>query len=772
MSIRKRLALVVCIAAAAGVVCVPPAAAYVGPGAGFAVVGSLGVIFVTFFLALAAIITWPFRAVYRLIRRRMIRTPTDTKRVIILGLDGLDPGLMRKWMREGHLPTFSKLAEQGCFHNLATSFPSMSPVAWSTFATGVDASKHNIFDFLNRDMRSHMPVLSSTDIRNSSRMLRIGKYEIPLGKPAIRFLRRSKSFWRVLGEHFVPCHVLRVPITFPPEKVPNGVLLSAMCVPDLRGTQGSFTFFTTDRERAEAFEGGTVIHVEPRGNVITTGIPGPGDPLTREHETMVAPLKIELVPAQNGAGPRARITVPNETIELEQHQFSDWIALPFKASLGQKVRGIVRFRVMEFEPHFGLYMTPIHLDPESPAMPISSPNFFSQYLSRLTGPYATLGLAEDTWALNERVLDEQGFLDYAWQIHEERERMWFNSLKKNKNGLTAVVFDATDRLQHMFFRYLVPNHPANRGRDVEPFKHTLRDLYIRADDVLRRTLEYVKDDKTVLFVLSDHGFKPFIRGINLNSWLMENGYLAAQNGKVDKYFDGIDWSRTQAYTFGLSGIYINLKGREGKGIVKRGEEYERVKAELIEKLTGLRDPQTGKVGILRVYDNAAIYHGPYRTNGPDLLIGYNVGYRASWDGAVGVADETIFEDNTKAWSGDHCIDPLTVPGIFFCNRKIETNYPSIADFAPTVLELFGVPRPDYVDGVSLFDAEACRGRKSLLDAFFPAGIPKTLHDQLALSVSHDAKNAAVTVEGVAPAEEAAPAGGTPARAGKEGVDGE
>jgi predicted AlkP superfamily phosphohydrolase/phosphomutase len=722
--------------------CAAPASAYVGPGAGFAVVGSLGFLFVTFILAFVAIITWPFRAVYRAIRKHRVRKPTDTKRVIILGLDGLDPGLMRRWIRAGHLPTFARLAEQGCFHNLATTFPSMSPVAWSSFATGVDASKHNIFDFLNRDLRSHVPVLSSTDIRPPEKLLRLGKYEFPLSKPSIRFLRRSQSFWRILGDHYVPCHVLRVPITFPPEKVPNGALLSAMCVPDLRGTQGSFTFYTTDRERAAAFEGGTVLHVERHGDTITGEIPGPPHPLTRAHDVMKLPFKVELLtgasskskaPANATAGPRARITIGRTVVEIGEREYTDWVQLAFPIGFGQKVHGIVRFRVMSFEPHFGLYMTPIHLDPENAAMPISSPGFFAQYLARLLGPYATLGLAEDTWALNERVLDEEAFLDFAWKVHDERERMWFNSLDKNKTGVNAVVFDATDRLQHMFFRYLVPEHPANRGKDTERFKDTLLDLYRRSDDLLRRTLEYVKDEHTVLFVLSDHGFKPFMRGINLNSWLMEHGYLAAKGekgAKVGRYFDGVDWSRTRAYTFGLGGIYINLKGREARGIVEPGAEYLALKAELIAKLAGLKDPQSGKTGILRVYDGAEIYRGPYRSHGPDLVVGYNVGYRASWDGAVGAADSTIFEDNTKSWSGDHCIDPLTVPGIFLCNRKVKTRYPSISDFAPTLLDLFGVSRPAHIDGISLFDETAAAKRTSLLDAYFPAGVPDGVRAQV------------------------------------------
>ena len=699
------------------------AQAYVGPGAGFAVVGSLGILFVTFFLALFAILTWPFRASWRLIRSRQLRSRTTTKRVLILGLDGLDPGLLRTWMDEGHLPNFKRLSEQGEFRKLASSVPPISPVAWSSFATGVDASRHNIFDFLGRDLKSYLPILSSTDIRPPLKVLKLGKFEIPISKPMVRLLRKSVPFWKILGEHYVPCHVIRVPITFPPEKQPNGALLSAMCVPDLRGTQGSFTFFTTDKERAAAFEGGTIIPVQPQGDRIKSEIPGPPDPLTRKHEILTIPIEVKM----DRAAEKAHFTIGKERFTLGKREFSEWICLEFKSAIGKAIKGIARFRVIDFDPQFNLYMTPINLDPEDPAMPISSPGFFAQYLARLIGPYATLGLAEDTWALNERILDEEAFLDYTWLIHDEREKMWFNSLKKNKTGLNLVVFDATDRIQHMFFRYIADKHPANEGKDTERFRTAIFDLYQKADDVLGRTMKYV-DKKTTLFVISDHGFKPFKRGINLNSWLMDNGYLASKNGHVDRYFDGVDWSQTRAYTFGLTGLYINRKGRESQGIVDQ-EGYVQLKAELTEKLSGLKDPVTGETGILHVYDGDEIYKGPYRHNGPDLVIGYNVNYRASWDGAVGIADDKIFEDNTKSWSGDHCMDPLVVPGIFLCNRKIKTEHPSLLDIGPTTLELLGVKRPAYMTGISLFNDRDCAGRQTFASSCFPAGVPQILKDE-------------------------------------------
>ena len=227
-------ALVVAALAAA------PAQAYVGPGAGFAFVGSMLVLFVTFSLAFAIILTWPIRLLYRWLSVGNPYAKAAAKRVVILGLDGMDPGLATKLMREGRMPNFSKLAERGVFRPLDTSVPSMSPVAWSTFATGVDASQHGIYDFLTRDPCSYAPMLSSTDIGKAKRVVNIGRYLVPLGRPRMKLLQKSQHFWKLLGQKHIFSIVQRVPITFPPVPFRNGLLLSGMCVPDLRGSQGTF----------------------------------------------------------------------------------------------------------------------------------------------------------------------------------------------------------------------------------------------------------------------------------------------------------------------------------------------------------------------------------------------------------------------------------------------------------------------------------------------------------------------------------------------------
>ncbi|MFG0319225.1 MAG: alkaline phosphatase family protein, partial [Planctomycetota bacterium JB042] len=399
----------------------------------------------------------------------------------------------------------------------------------------------------------------------------------------------------------------------------------------------------------------------------------------------------------------ATLDVCDQTFTLRPKEYSEWVNVTFKPGLGLKVNGIARFCIQELSPEFKLYMTPIHMDPAKPAMPISHPFTYAIYLAKKFGPYATLGLAEDTWALNERVIDEDTFLKQAYLIHEEREKMFFDAMDKNKEGFVACVFDATDRIQHMFMRYTDPTHPALEGMDRETHKDVIEDLYVRMDGLLKKTLAKC-GEKTLLMVISDHGFKNFRRGVNLNSWLMKEGYLHLKEGatKSREWFQDVDWSKTKAFALGLTGMYLNLKGREAKGIVEPGEEEKALKAEIREKLLTLFDDKDQKKAVREIFDTKQHMKGPYVSNAPDLLIGYEIGYRASWDCATGKVDDVVIEDNTKSWSGDHCIDPRLVPGVLFSNCPIDTEEARIMDLAPTILKLFGIDPPAHMDGKSLF----------------------------------------------------------------------
>jgi predicted AlkP superfamily phosphohydrolase/phosphomutase len=671
--------------------------AYIGPGAGFAVMGSFMVMFITLLLAVLLIFTWPIRYLFRAIRGRKAFAKSRVKRFIVLGFDGMDPKLTRKFLDEGKLPNFARLRDNGCFKELGSTVPPISPVAWSSFQTGVNPGKHNIFDFLTRDKRTYYPRLSSVDIRPPRRKIKIGKYQFPIGKADIRLLRKGKPFWKTLGEHGVFSNIIRVPITFPPEKF-RGVQLSAMCVPDLRGTQGMFSYYT---ERAEDIEqtGGETLCVTRNGNVIEAKIIGPSDPLGEDGGTLACSFKVNIKNAES-----ATLKMNGSTHTLKVGEYSEWIKAEFNAGFGIKVSGICKILLVATEPDFKMYVTPVNIDPEKPAMPISQPAVYSTYFAKLLGPFATLGLAEDSWALNENILNDDGFLQQAIDNDAEREQMFMDSLDKVKHGLCVCVFDGTDRIQHSFWRYIDDKHPAFEGQSPadQQRRDAIEQVYKRADVLLGKTLDRCDDEETVLMVVSDHGFNTFRYGIDLNKWLLDNGYLKLKDGASGKqYLEDVDWSQTRAFAIGLTGMFLNIKGRESKGIVDPGDEASRLREEIAEKLSSLMDPIRNEPAIKQVYNAMKVYKGPYKTEAPDLIVGYDSGYRASWDTAVGRVTDMIFHDNKKAWSGDHCVDQSVVPGVIFCNRDITTQNPRLMDIGPTVLDMFGVETPANMDGKAL-----------------------------------------------------------------------
>jgi len=658
-----------------------PVFTYIGPGAGIAFAGSFLSLIVSFFLTAAALLAWPFRFAWALLRGRRGYRNAKIQRLIFLGLDGLDPQLAERFMAEGKLPNFSRLKEQGSFHRLRTTCPPLSPVAWSTFATGANPGKHNIFDFLNRSLKSYVPQLAPSKVRPAGRIWRIGRWRIPLAPPVVENRRKSQTFWKILGDHSISSTILRVPITFPPEKF-NGLMLSAMCAPDLLGTQGSFSQFTTRLEKP-AFESGSRYPLHRSQDHFTGSLEGPVNSFTAEGCALRIPFRLLNSPGS------VTLEIQGESYHLKAGEYSAWIPLAFRAAPGIAIRGLARFLITETTPELSMYVTPIQIDPEAPALPISHPAYYSAYLAKLLGPFATAGMAEDTWALNEGVIDDAGFLDQTYLIMAERESMFDSALAHTRRGVVACVFDTSDRVQHMFFNARKPA--------------VIEDLYQRMDRLVGNAMRHV-DDKTILFVLSDHGFCAFRRAVNLNSWLHENGYLTLLPGKTEsgRSFEGVDWSRTRAYFLGLSGLYLNVKGREPSGTVAPGKEAEGLRRELMAKLAELRDDHSAGVPISRVYETVNLYRGPYLDAAPDLIIGFNQGYRASWDGSIGKITGSVIEDNPKPWCGDHCVDPALVPGVLFSSRPIVAENPGIEDLAPTALQLFGVPLPAWMDGKPLF----------------------------------------------------------------------
>jgi len=688
-----------CLTYISGLGC--PTLGYIGPGAGIAIAGSFLAILTATMSTMSVILFWPVKLMWKIATGKRPPKNAAYKRVIVIGFDGLEPTTVEPMMQRGELPTFSKLAESGCYRRLGTTWPALSPVAWSSFATGSNPGKHNIYDFVSRQQGTYRPGMSSVRIEPSHRALKLGKLRWPLGRSRVEQLRRSKPFWHALGEAGYFSAILRVPITFPPDKF-NGVQLSAMCVPDLRGTQGAYLRYTesTDSEPADA--SGDVIAVSRSANVVRSYLPGIQDPYRVDGRTTRTPFEIKQTKTNE-----LLLQIDGQKVPLQLNTYSPWVRIRFRMTNGQSVTGICRFRITRFEPPFQMYVTPIQIDPAAPVMQISHPQVFSKYLFKRQGAFATLGLAEDTSALSDGAIDEDAFLEQAYAIHQERKQMLFDSMERVNQGAITCVFDAPDRVQHMFYRFEDQQHPANADND-QTHRHVIRDMTIRMDQTLKEIIDRI-DERTAVIVMSDHGFASFRRAVDLNAWLRDHGYLKLRDDKQhsdEPDLKDVDWSQTTAYAFGLAGIYVNLKGREPHGIVDRGEEQDRLLHELKQKISQLRDTDTGDMAIYEAKIRDEIYDGPYADGSPDLVPGYARGYRVSWETARGQCAKNIFSDNTRAWSGDHCIHPDHVPGILLANVKLERDKPHITDLAPTILNLLGVSTPNYMDGTPLTCADA------------------------------------------------------------------
>lgn len=643
-----------------------PALSYVGPGAGFGILTSFLVFVNALAVSLLSFLFWPVLALVRHARQRRRPLKPRARRLVILGLDGLSPLLVEKMWEKGELPNLRALAERGTFSHLATTTPGVSPVAWSSFQTGVNPGKHGIFDFLAPDRRRYLAVLSS--VRTST--ARAGGFAgRGRTKTVQTLLRKSAPFWSYLGKYGVRSAIIRVPITYPPEPL-DGHLLSGMCVPDLRGSQGSYTVLLAGEPRP--MTGGIQGRLEPDGGNRYKGeIPGP-------EGAHPCPVILDTV------GKTPRLSHPGGSENLPWNSLSQWIALEFRLS-GKKVRGIARFRLTDGPV---LYCTALHVDPSKPAVPLGHPVHYSRYLAGLQGPFATLGLAEDTWALSNGHIDDGTFMEQCEGIFSERERMFFDALSKNPAGLVVCVFDTPDRIQHMFW--------GSGFREGSPIRRT----YAEMDALVGRVMQKMKKDD-LLLVLSDHGFTSFHTCVDFNRWLVENGYMVLKDGvkTVETSYNGVDWERTRAYALGLAGISINLRGREGMGIVDP-DEMPALVAEIAEKLEQLTAP-----GGERVIRKARLgfneYTGPYAADGPDIIPGTSRGYRAGWNCVTGGVGDRVLHPNDKHWNGDHSCDPDLVKGVLFTSWKHERTEPSIIDIAPTALGILGVTPPPHMDGSPL-----------------------------------------------------------------------
>ncbi|HSL21221.1 MAG TPA: alkaline phosphatase family protein [Vicinamibacterales bacterium] len=659
-----------------------------------------------------------------------------TQKLVVLGFDGLDPDLVQRWVAQGKLPTFARLIKEGGLYPLETTVSPESPTAWASFATGVNPGKHNIYDFLVRDTRTYLPDLGMVR-REPGRFL--FDY-IPIRRPKVLSIRGGTSFWVTAGRAGVRSSILTVPVTFPPEEVPHGEMLSGLPLPDIRGTMGTFSYFATDLSRYEEGNtefGGVLRRLVFDGNIAHTALAGPPNPIirgqlqeirakAREMTESDRARVAELEPQEDVRVPMAirwnrdtpersaTIEIQGQSIMLRPGEWSRWIDLEFRVNFLIRLHGMAQFYLITASDELQLYVSPVNWKPDSPPLPMSYPDSFSADLYERLGPYRTLGWAEATWPLNEGRMDEKTFIDDLYRAFDDRAQVILSRIDARNWDLMVGVIESTDRVQHMMWRLIDPKHPLYDAGLAAKFGDSIERVYRRADQFVAEVIEHLEPG-TPLLIVSDHGFHSYRKSVNLNTWLVQNGYMVLQGQrpgekKLDDLFGGgefwenVDWSRTRAYAMGIGQIYFNLKGRESRGIVSTGAEYRQLADDLSAKLLTMQDPEDGTSIIRAVYKRDDIYKGEYLHNAADLQVGMQEGYRVSWQTTLGGSPQGIVYNNDRKWSADHGgYDYATTAGVLISTRKLEAGRrPSIMDIAPTVFKYFGLPVPGDIDGKSLF----------------------------------------------------------------------
>jgi predicted AlkP superfamily phosphohydrolase/phosphomutase len=722
-------------------------------------------------------------------------------RVVILGFDGADPKLVERYMAEGKLPNLSRLKEEGAYRRLATTNPPQTPVSWSTFSTGINPGRTEIFDFLKRIDGTYVPEFAmGTEGKKTflfgpstpwvlgggvfgavlllgaigglflSRARRrwaalaslliaggagagagyLASTELPSQVPDAINHRKGVTMWRWAADHGVPTRVLHVPNTFPAEEVPDGRMLSGLGVPDLRGRIGSPAFYSSDESLKQRLEENQFsiefVALPASTGRIETHIVGPynkpffdyrvDDALSRlaagedrsaartrieeSLEKKGIPRRLDLPLELEPGASKVTLRVSGQEISLAPGEWSDWVVLNFPVNWlvdhVEGIRGIARFKLISLRPHLELYLSPINFHPGFEPIPFSSPKGFAGTLAGAIGLFKTLGWPIDTWTPSTGLVDETLFLeDMNFTVRKEEEMM-NRFLKEGRDRLYIQVYDFTDRIGHLWWRLLDEGHPLYNAVDAARFAGEMEKAYIRMDDIVGRARAQVGPE-TVFLVCSDHGFASFRRGMNYNTWLVKNGWMVLKEGpegtrsledlfdrgETGEFFKYVDWSRTKAYAMGLGTLYVNLAGREPRGSVAPGEEYEEVRRGIIEGLQSYVDPETGEHPVLRVYRREEMYRGFDPSLLPDLRAANNENYRVGWQTALGEVPPRVVENNMKIWSGDHCsVDPSLVPGILFANRKIGQDQPGIQDIFPSVVKVLELPPVDGLDGRSFF----------------------------------------------------------------------
>ncbi|MXW70714.1 MAG: hypothetical protein F4Z74_04575 [Acidobacteria bacterium] len=680
------------------------------------------------------------------------------ERVVVLGFDGADPDTIDAMIAAGELPNLRRLGERGTLAPLQTTKPSESPVAWATFATGMNPGRTGIFDFLEvregsyvpqialvrqaaselpgtpfrvglvlvialgagivaswvlHRMRAHpryrWPVLAAATIVPAAGTALLAAW-VPDAVPQAVRARQGDAFWKIAGGAGVSTIALQAPMEFPVEESPGTRILAGFGVPDARKSFGLWAVYTTDLLDEESTEtGGTRFPLRFDDGVAESVVRGPRN--FTVSVTEAEQPEVEIPVRFRRVGERLEIETSGQFASLASGEWSDFVSVHFALNPLISVSGLVRFRVLSLEPNVAVYMEPINFDPERlpPIVDLSFPQDFAGDLARRTGPYETVGWKIITNPLRDEAVDFDAFLEDARFARESNERLLLDALGDDSWRLLVSVFLFPDRIQHMLYRFADPEHPNHDPELARRYGGGIADAYREMDRIVGEAMSAAPAGARFV-VVSDHGFHSFRKQFNVNTWLARNGYLRAAGDSGQRrledlfdpealFFPGVDWSRTSAFALGLSGIYLNQREREPEGIVEPGPERDQLIERLIADLKTFRDPETGDLVVREVYRREEIYEGPFVEEAPDLILGLEPGYRIGWQSTLGGMPASVITPNLDNWSGDHCSMEDTA-GVLASDLPLR-GPASLMDIAPTVLDLLGINPPEEMDGTSL-----------------------------------------------------------------------
>jgi predicted AlkP superfamily phosphohydrolase/phosphomutase len=615
-------------------------------------------------------------------------------RVIILGFDGVDPGIAAQMMDAGDLPNLDKIRKEGTFKPLQSSSPPQSPTAWSNFATCRTPLNHGVFDFLKRNPQNYFPA-PGFGILKRPELAPDGSLAVA---PAYENFRKGDTFWKAASDQGKRVKALVVPFAYPAEDLNDECRqLCGLDVPDIRGTQSTYYAFDERLTAVARVPGGIRVplsFVDGKATAPVEGIAIPG----QRGQFATVPLEVTV----DRDAKHVSLAVQGQEVTINEGDWSSWLEWTFKLSDQYSVQAISRFHVLEAGKFVRLYMTCLQIHPKNPMTPISSPTEYSAELAERYGFYKTIGWIHDTKALQGGDLNDDLFLEEAMRTMAWREQLALDELDRGEFDLLIAAWTATDRVSHLFWRYRDPEHPLYTKEGAAKYGKAVEDTYKKMDSIVGNVVKRLQPDD-LLMIMSDHGFHSFRYGFSVNTWLAQQGYLAIK-GQSDpataftdtKYLQDFDWAKTKAYGLGLGMIFLNLKGREGQGTVDPADAPALLET-LREKLMEVTDPKTGD----KVFSNVYVQVNPKGdavADAPDIQLGYAEGYQTDKSSAAGAAPKEVISDNDDIWSGEHASsDVATTPGIFFINRPLSSE-PSLLDLGVTALGFLGAEVPAEFEG--------------------------------------------------------------------------